>query len=244
MNPTAWDAMDAAAWDAVPQPMRAVAFRQMVAYWAGYYALGGTFGIPPGLMSDTLAAIVMSESWFEHRGLFVNPDGTRDIGLAGASDFARDRLRTLYRLGVVDVELSDADYVDPWRATRFVAVWMSLLLDEASGDLDLAVGAYNRGIAGARDSLGTAYRHIVRGRLTRFIRNREAPPAWEYVWRKAREIEQQDWSWLGNASTRSINRGRSTRWQRLRPALRPIVGPPTNRAVEAWTRHKNRRERS
>lgn len=37
MNPHAWDGMGPADWDLVPQPMRTVAYRQMVAYWAGFY---------------------------------------------------------------------------------------------------------------------------------------------------------------------------------------------------------------
>ncbi len=37
MNPRVWDGMDADDWDRVPQPMRTLAYRQMVAYWAGYY---------------------------------------------------------------------------------------------------------------------------------------------------------------------------------------------------------------
>lgn len=32
MNPSAWDAMDTTDWDLVPQPIRTVAYRQMVAY--------------------------------------------------------------------------------------------------------------------------------------------------------------------------------------------------------------------
>lgn len=43
MNPRAWDAMDGFGWDYVPQPMRTVAYRQMVAYWAGYYDVGGKY---------------------------------------------------------------------------------------------------------------------------------------------------------------------------------------------------------
>ena len=157
LNPRAWDAMDVYDWDMVPQPMRTVAYRQMVAYWSGYYDVGGRYDLPPRLVSDTLAAIVMSESWFDHRGHFTNRDGSSDIGLGGSSDFARNRLRQLYEAGIVDVELKDAEYLNPWTATRFVAIWMSLMLDEAGGDLDLAVRAYNRGIAEARDSVGTEY---------------------------------------------------------------------------------------
>lgn len=196
MNPRVWDGMDAEDWDRVPQPMRTLAYRQMVAYWAGYYDVGAQYGLLPGVVADTLAAIVMSESWFDHRALLVNRDGSRDIGLGGASDYARDRLRQLHEQGLVDVGLPDDAYDDPWMATRFVALWMSLMLDEAGGDLDLAVRAYHRGIADAADSLGTAYLNTVHRRLSRFIRNRNAPAAWDYLWLKGRELERQEWPWM------------------------------------------------
>jgi hypothetical protein len=211
-NPRQWDAMHARDWDLVPQPMRTVAYRQMVAYWAGYYDVGGRYGLPPRVVADTLAAIVMSESWFNHRGFFVNRDGSRDIGLAGASGFARDRMRQLHQLGLVDVHLEDVDYYNPWVATRFVAIWMTLLLDEAGGDLDLAVRAYNRGISSAFDALGTKYLEIVHQRLTRFIRNINSPPAWDYVWRIARDLERQEWPWTSQAATHG-NRPRPTSLQ-------------------------------
>lgn len=195
-NPRAWDGMNVYDWDRIPQPVRTVAYRQMVAYWAGYYDVGGRYGLSPRLVADTLAAIVMSESWFEHRAFFVNRDGTRDIGLGGASDFARARLRQLQARGISDVWLADDDYVNPWMATRFVAIWMSLMLDEASGDLDLAVRAYNRGIEEAHDARGSVYLESVRRRLRRFIRNEDAPPAWDYVWRNARDLERQEWPWM------------------------------------------------
>jgi hypothetical protein len=196
MNPRVWDGMQADDWDRVPQPMRTLAYRQMVAYWAGYYDVGEKYGLPAGVIADTLAAIVMSESWFEHRALLVNRDGTRDVGLGGASHYARERLRQLHGQGLVDVALPDTAYENPWLATRFVALWMSLMLDEAGGDLDLAVRAYHRGIADAHDSAGTRYLNTVHRLLSRFIRNRNAPPAWDYVWREGRELERQEWPWM------------------------------------------------
>ena len=72
LNPRVWDTMRADDWDRVPQPIRTLAYRQMVAYWAGYYDVGAEYGLLPGLVADTLAAIVMSESWFDHRGLTRN----------------------------------------------------------------------------------------------------------------------------------------------------------------------------
>ena len=187
MNPTAWDGMSSADWDQVPQPIRTVAFRQMMAYWSGFYRVGTDYGLAPGLVANTLSAVVMSESWFDHRAAYVNADGSRDLGLGAASDYARRRIRQLHARGSVDIDFTDDDYDNPWKATRFVAVWMTLLIAEADGDLDVAVRAYNRGIRDAWDTLGTAYLDAVQRRLNRFIRNRESPPAWNYVWHRARE---------------------------------------------------------
>ena len=196
ISPRLWDRMDAHDWDRVPQPIRSVAYRHMTAYWAGYYDVGRRYGLPPALVADTLAAIVMSESWFEHRAVAVYPDGSRDVGLAGASDFARARLRVLRQRGMVDVAFEEPDYFNPWMATRFVAVWFTLMLGEANGDPDLAIRAYNRGIVDAPDALGTVYLGLVHRRRWRFIHNEDAPVAWDYVWTRARAIEREEWPWM------------------------------------------------
>lgn len=196
MRPSTWDRMTTADWDAVPQPVRVVAFRQMLAYWAGYYRLGAEYDLSPRLTADMLCAVVMSESWFDHRAGYAHADGTRDVGLGQASAFARHRLRQLHARGTVDLGLQDEDYLNPWMATRFVALWMRLVLDEAEGDLDLAVRAYHRGIARAHDAYGTVYLGMVHYRLNRYIRNIGAPPAWDYIWRRARVIEAEEWPWM------------------------------------------------
>jgi hypothetical protein len=238
-NPATWDRMSALDWDMVPQPMRTVAYRNMIAYWSGYYQIGARHGLARTTVTDFLAAIVMSESWFEHRATHVNRDGTRDIGLGGASDFARHRLRTLHAYGRVDVALEDGDYVNPWTATRFAAIWFELMLDEAAGDLARAVRAYHRGIANADDPGGTTYLRAVQRRLSRFIQNRDAPPAWDYLWRTARALERREWPWTDGIRTRRTASAGDTRLHTAQIRVDPGCPAPDTTSPDCHSRERS-----
>ncbi len=180
-----WPVMTAADWDMVPQPVRAIAILGVIEYWVRFYAVGELHGLDIRRMVDVSQAIVMSESWFEHRAFLVNDDGTTDIGLAGASAYARGVIRRWHADGRVDFSLADDDYYNPWHAARFIAFWFDRMLLEADGDVDLAIRAYNQGIARARAGHGTDYLSAVRRRLRQYIVGTSHSPTWNAVraWR-------------------------------------------------------------
>jgi hypothetical protein len=181
-SPRSWDRMDAADWDLVPQPIRAMAFIQMIRYWSGHYQTGSSFGVPRRLVTDTMTAIVMVESWFEHRAVSTSVSGNRDLGLGQASDGARLSLRRLHEGGVIDFAPEDeSEYFNPWIATRAVAVWFGLMLEENDGDLDAAVRAYHRGTPLARNGEGDVYAANVYSKRRQFMRNDGTSPTWHFL---------------------------------------------------------------
>jgi hypothetical protein len=198
-SPSTWDRMGADDWDRVPQPVRTLAYRHMAEYWSGYYGVGGAYAIPRGLMADTIAAIIMSESWFEHRAENTNRWGNRDLGVAQASDGARARMVELYDQGRADFRLSDDDYFNPWSGTRFAAFWVALVLDQVDGDLAAAIRAYHRGTTRALAGLGVQYQLGVQDRRRRYIRNDGGSAAWDYLWKRDREIRREEWPWMAIA---------------------------------------------
>jgi hypothetical protein len=172
----------------------------MLEYWTGYYGLARGSGLPPQLVSDTLAAIVMQESWFDHRAVNVNPFGNRDLGVAQASDRARARINELHARDVVDVAFTDEEYFDPWKGTRFVALWVALLLDECDGDLETSIRAYHRGTRRALEGDGEEYLALVRKRYRRLVRTPTRPDAWAYLVSRDRELTRRTWPWLGRSA--------------------------------------------
>ncbi len=195
-TPAVWDRMTPHDWDLVPHPVRAAAFRHMVQYWTSYYHVGDRHGLSSALVADTATAIVMSESWFEHRAENVNAWGNRDVGLAQASGSARRKLHDLYAAGHSDAVFDEDEYYNPWTATRFVAIWLAHLLGELNGDLDAAVRAYHRGVVRARAGDGAEYLEGVLRRRHVYIRNHSRSPAWAYLMQRDREITRAAWPWL------------------------------------------------
>jgi hypothetical protein len=180
-GPDVWAQLTAADWDVVPQPVRAVVFPRMAAHWARVYGLTNIYALSPDLVVDTLASVMMAESWFEHRGVNVNAWGNRDIGLGGCSDHCRRTLAAMATSGDLDFSLTEEDYFNPWHATRAMVVWFGLELVRAGGDLDLAIRAYHRGFPSAMDAKGDAYLANVQRLRTRYFRGSIASPTWRTV---------------------------------------------------------------
>lgn len=176
-----WDRMTTADWDVVPQPMRAAAYLRMVHHWTAARAVGAEFGLSTAHAAQTVAAIVMAESWFEHRAFNENPYGNRDLGLAQCSDYCRRTIAAMAAAGELPFSPSDADYLDPRIGSYIATTWFERELRRAEGDVSLAIRAYHRGLEDAMDEKGDVYLAKVERVRDRYIRTQRASPSWEYL---------------------------------------------------------------
>lgn len=179
-GPVKWRQMTPADWDAVPQPIRAMAFLRMVWHWSVAERVGVQFGLQPRRMAESIGAIVMAESWFEHRAVNRNEWGT-DLGLAQCSTFCQRIVAAMGMTGMIRFVPSEADYFDPWVATRIATIWFKRELIRAEGDVSLAIRAYHRGIDGAMDERGDAYLARVLRLRERYIREQTASATWHFL---------------------------------------------------------------
>lgn len=179
-NRTAGAALTAADWDVVPQPIRAMAFVNMIEYWVARDRPGRQFGLDEAEVLRTIKAICMSESWFEHRAVNTNADGSSDVGLPQASDFARRVTSRWTAAGLWDLPMDEDDYFNPWKATRWLVAWFNLMLDEAGGDIELAVRAYNVGRPRA-STAGENYLRIVLSRRRQYFEGPSRSTAWQIL---------------------------------------------------------------
>ena len=195
-SPSTWDQMTAADWDVVPHPVRALAFRHMV------QVLGR-------VLPRRRAA------WPESFDCGADADGHHHVGVVvRSSGRPRERLgesRPRAGPGVRFRPPTDAGLVRhcrdghqarrrrllrPWRATRFVAIWVSSLLDATGGDLEAAVRAYHRGVRRALEGDGDDYARAVFRRAEEYLRGGGPSPSWRYIFYRDREITRVSWPWL------------------------------------------------
>jgi hypothetical protein len=180
-DPCRWGEMTPSDWDGIPQPIRGIAFMQMIAAWSDHDRLRERSSSGRDL-TRVVQAIAMTESWFEHRAVHTNPGGDVDLGLGQLSRYARRTLARLARSGAGNLAVvSDADYFNPMVSARRLVFWFGLMLEEAGGDVDLAIRAYNQGIGRARAGAGDDYLHDVTRVLKQYISTSSASPSWRYV---------------------------------------------------------------
>jgi hypothetical protein len=179
-GPRRWRRMSAADWDAVPQPIRAMAYLRMIWHWAAAERVGVEFGLEPRRVAQTIGAIVMAESWFEHRAINENEWG-RDLGLAQCSTFCQQIVTVMGLTGAIRFAPTEADYFNPWMATRVATVWFKRELIRAEGDIDLAIRAYHRGIDDAMDEKGDTYLARVLRLRRQYVREQTASAAWRFL---------------------------------------------------------------
>ena len=179
-GPRLWRTMRPSRWDVVPQPIRAMSYLRMIWYWARYERVGVEFGFEPEDLAPTIAAIVMAESWFEHRAVNSNEYG-RDLGLAQCSDFCRDQIVRMALGGEIAFFPIEPDYFNPWTATRIATVWFERELLRSVGNIELAIRAYHRGQDAAMDDRGDAYLQRVLRLRERYIRTQRASPTWAFL---------------------------------------------------------------
>ena len=179
-GPRRWRRMSAADWDDVPQPIRAMAYLRMIWHWAAAERVGVELGLRPRRLAQTIGAIVMAESWFEHRAINENEWG-KDLGLAQCSTFCQRTIAAMALVGALHFVPSESDYFNPWVATRVATVWFERELRRAEGDVNLAIRAYHRGQDEAMDERGDAYLARVLRLRERYVREQTASAAWRYL---------------------------------------------------------------
>ena len=132
-------------------------------------------------MAQTIGAIIMAESWFEHRAFNENPYGNRDLGLAQCSDHCRRAIAVMAAAGELQFSPTEADYLDPRIGSYIATVWFERELRRAEGDMSLAIRAYHRGLDAAMDEKGDVYLAKVEQLRDRYIRTQRTSPSWAYL---------------------------------------------------------------
>lgn len=183
-GPVSWHHMTAEDWDDVPQPVRSMAYLRMIWHWARLEGVGVEFGLVPEHVAQTIGAIVMAESWFEHRAFNQNQWGNLDLGLAQCSDYCREEIAAMVARCELLFRPTEADYFHPWTATRIATLWFRRELRLAEGDVDLATRAYHRGIAHAHDEKGDTYVARVQQVRDRYIRAQGQSETWRFLVRE------------------------------------------------------------
>jgi len=175
LHPSQWKSMNSEEWDDVPGVIKLGAFLKMIEIESIETKLTDYFLGSELSAKQVMAGIILTESF-----MFRNAVWNDDKGLTQISPYAKNKLKNYPDFK----HLKKIDLFNPYVAIKAGTKWFKNALEDANGNLDIAISAYNTGINSAKRNTKYArkYRSVVYDRILDYVVGDETKSAtFKYV---------------------------------------------------------------